>query len=100
MRFADLQRSHDELRLTNTDLKRQIEKWQTLETKGNNELEALRNQRIEGQVKLKESEERWHEREMELERALEKKERALAKYKESVDEWQVGCRLRWRYQVH
>ncbi|KAF5391546.1 hypothetical protein D9757_002345 [Collybiopsis confluens] len=48
----DLEQVNDDLKRSNEDLKRQIAKWQSLESKGDTELETARRKRVELEVQL------------------------------------------------
>lgn len=88
-KISDLERINEELRRTNSDIQRQLVKWQNLETKGDLEVETLRKRRIELEVQVKALETRL-EKNTELNTtALEKEQRRVEKFKRGVAEWQV-----------
>ncbi|KAF7330535.1 NFX1-type zinc finger-containing protein 1 [Mycena venus] len=82
---ADLERENEELKRTNADLKRYSEKWQSLETKGSEEVDTLRKQRIALEVDLKTLEGRLEKKESEL----QKEKNKVAKHKKNVDEFEA-----------
>ncbi|KAJ6494825.1 hypothetical protein C8R47DRAFT_974727 [Mycena vitilis] len=82
---AELERQNDELKRANVDIKRQLDKWQNLETKGGEEVETLRKQRIELEVEVKALETRLEKKNGELQKEKSK----VAKHKQNVDEFQV-----------
>lgn len=88
-KISDLERINEELRRTNSDIQRQLVKWQNLETKGDLEVETLRKRRIELEVQVKALETRL-EKNTELNTtALEKEQRRVEKFKRGVAEWQA-----------
>ncbi|KAL5525806.1 hypothetical protein ACEPAG_7143 [Sanghuangporus baumii] len=69
--LAELEGTNAELKRTNMDLKRQMDRWQSLETKGGAEAEDMRKQKIELEVQVKELQSRVKD--------LEKDEKSLTK---------------------
>jgi chromosome segregation ATPase len=88
-RITDLERTNDELKRTNADIQRQLKKWETLENKGDAEVETLRKQRIQLEVEVKELQERADKTADENTRLLEKEKRRVEKYQESLSEWKA-----------
>ena len=86
---TELERFIDELKRTNAELQRQLEKWQTLETKGNGEMEAIRRQKMELEVKLSTLQDRSQRQVAEKEKELEKMAKRDEKMKEIVQQWKV-----------
>jgi uncharacterized protein YlxW (UPF0749 family) len=88
---------NDELKRNNTELKRQMDKWQNLETKGGAEVDTLRKRRIELEVQVKEFEGRLADAdktEQEREKAMEKEKKKVEKLKGVIDSWRVSVE-RW-----
>jgi hypothetical protein len=84
---------NDELKRNNTELKRQMDKWQNLETKGGAEVDTLRKRRIELEVQAKEFEGRLADAdklEKEREKAMEKEKKKVEKLKGVIDSWRVS----------
>ncbi|KAF7374928.1 putative glycoside hydrolase family 13 protein [Mycena sanguinolenta] len=81
---AELERKNEELKRANADIKRQLDKWQSLETKGGEEVETLRKQRIDLEVEVKALEARLEKKEGEL----QKQKNKVDKFKNNVDEFQ------------
>ncbi|KAK7033087.1 putative glycoside hydrolase family 13 protein [Favolaschia claudopus] len=82
---AELERKKDELQRTNDDFRRQLDKWQDLETRGGAETETLRKQRIDLEVEVKALELRLEKNEADL-----KKEKVrVAKHKKNVDDFEA-----------
>jgi len=72
------------------DLRRQLEKWRTLESREGAEMDTLRRSRIELEVRVKELEARAEEAEtkaQKLESAAEKAKAKKEKYKDALDEY-------------
>lgn len=88
-RIIDLERSNDELKRANADSQRQLKKWETLENKGDAELETLRKRRMELEVQNKELQERLDRTVGENVGLLEKERRKVEKYREALDQWKV-----------
>lgn len=86
---TELERFIDELKRTNDGLQRQLEKWQTLETKGVTEIEAVRKQKMELEVKLSTLQDRTQRQVAEKEKELERMTKREEKMKEIVQQWQV-----------
>lgn len=86
---TELERSIDELKRSNAELQRQLEKWQTLDAKGNGELEAIRKQKIELEVKLSSLQDRSQRQVTEKEKELERMAKRDEKMKDLVQQWQV-----------
>ncbi|KAF9468083.1 hypothetical protein BDZ94DRAFT_1318186 [Collybia nuda] len=88
-RIADLERTNNEIKRTGGDLQRQLKKWETLEKKGDTELESLRKRRIELEVQNKELQERLDRMVSEDGNVLEKEKRKVEKYKEVLEQWKA-----------
>ncbi|KAF8968148.1 hypothetical protein BDZ97DRAFT_1727506 [Flammula alnicola] len=71
-KMADLERVNDELRRSNTDLTRQLERWQNLETKGGEAAEKQHKQRIALEFELRELKEEYENQTQELAKAKKK----------------------------
>lgn len=86
----DLERLNDELKRTNTELTRQLEKWQSLETKEGEAADTERKQRIALEIKLREATETFEKK---LEMAASDLQRANARVetvKGTVQDWEVS----------
>jgi uncharacterized protein YlxW (UPF0749 family) len=84
---------NDELKRNNAELKRQMDKWQNLETKGGAEVDTLRKRRVELEVQVKEFEGRLADAdktEQERDKALEKEKKKVEKLKAAIDTWRVS----------
>jgi hypothetical protein len=81
-------RQTNELERANATIKRQLDKWQSLENKGEVQANGERKRRLELEAQVKELEEKLEEKE-EVEKLLEKEKRRVAKQKSVVEEWQV-----------
>lgn len=93
---GDLERKVTELKLTNKDLRQQLEKWQSLEKKGGSEVEELRRAKIELESQLREAEGRVKEGEQEAKvnaKALYKEQKAKAQLIVEREELQVRTYL-------
>lgn len=77
------------MKRTNADLKRQLDKWQKLENKGDAEVEEMRKRRMELEVEAKQLENRVAELEEELESAREGDNKALEKERKKVEKLKV-----------
>ena len=89
---AEHARVNEDLKRTNADLRRQLDKWQTLETKGVAEVDAQRRRRIELEVQSKTLESRVSDaenRESEISAALEKEKQRVEKLRARLAEWKV-----------
>ncbi|KAL0955090.1 hypothetical protein HGRIS_004007 [Hohenbuehelia grisea] len=87
---TELQKKVDELNLTVTDLKRQMTKWENLETRGGEEVETQRKARIELEVRVKQLEGHLDQattRKEEFERALAKEKAKVEKAKDRINSW-------------
>ncbi|KAF5367584.1 hypothetical protein D9758_003712 [Tetrapyrgos nigripes] len=84
---AELQRTYDELRRTNQDLSRQLDKWQSLETKGGEEVEALRKQKVDLEIQFQALQNQSKKREEDHARQLEREKQKIEKLKANVDNW-------------
>jgi len=86
---TELERSIDELKRKNAELQRQLEKWQTLDAKGNGEMEAIRKQKMELEVKLSSLQDRSQRQVAEKEKELERISKRNEKMKDIAQQWQV-----------
>jgi septal ring factor EnvC (AmiA/AmiB activator) len=82
---AELARQNDELKRANGDIKRQLDKWQNLETKGGEEVETLRKQRIDLEVEVRALQLRLEKKESEL----QKEKNKVIKHKKNAEEFEV-----------
>lgn len=71
-------------------MQRQLDKWQSLETKGGVEVEALRKQRIELEVEVQALEGKLEKKADEDARRLEKEKVKVKKLASSLEDWQVN----------
>jgi predicted nucleic acid-binding Zn-ribbon protein len=79
----ELVRLNSELKRSNADLKRQIDKWQSLETKEGDEVDKLRKRRLELEVQVKELESRLDDLEKQAEADKQLVELTKAKYEKT-----------------
>ncbi|THV07424.1 hypothetical protein K435DRAFT_959998 [Dendrothele bispora CBS 962.96] len=84
---ADLQRTNDEFKRTNQDLTRQLDKWQSLETKGGEEVEALRKQKVDLDIRLQALQNQQKKREEDHSRQMDRERNKVEKLKKTVDQW-------------
>ncbi|KAH7873756.1 uncharacterized protein C8R40DRAFT_355526 [Lentinula edodes] len=82
-KLAESERVNDELKRSNDELKRQIAKWQSLESKGDMEMEAERKKRVELEIRLQATQNQLTKREGEYAKA----EKRTAKAKQYLDDW-------------
>ena len=92
---TELERFIDELKRKNAELQRQLEKWQTLDSKGNGELDAIRKQKMELEVKLSSLQDRSQRQVAENERELERMAKRNEKMKDIAQQWQVKQKVFW-----
>lgn len=85
----ELERLNSDLRRSNTELQRQLDKWQSLETKGGAEVETLRKQRIDLEVKVKRLETQLKTLAEEKDALIEKEKHRVQKVKANQAEWMV-----------
>ena len=91
---ADLEATNYELKRQNEDLKQQLEKWQSLDTKDGAEVDDLRKRRIELELNLKELKARVKElekSEKETAKLMEKERKKAEKLLSRVDAMSVRC---------
>lgn len=89
---TELERVNDDLKRSHAELKRQLDKWQHLETKGEVAAEDLRQRRIELELRVKELENKLggaEQRAEEAEGEREKVKKKLEKAKEAYQAWKV-----------
>lgn len=99
---AELERKNNELKLSNKDLKQQLDKWQNLETKGGAEVEQLKKAKIELQARVKESDallKDAEKKEKEQTRALQKEQKKVASLVVEREQLQVRPTVKFRRQV-
>ncbi|KAE9400222.1 hypothetical protein BT96DRAFT_993225 [Gymnopus androsaceus JB14] len=87
---ADLERANEELKLSNEELKRQVAKWQSLESKGGTEMETSRKKRVELEVQLQAVQNQLTKREEEdakMQKRLEKSKQRIQEWQEEAEEW-------------
>ncbi|CCM01408.1 uncharacterized protein FIBRA_03459 [Fibroporia radiculosa] len=88
--FSELEAKHSEAERTVAELRRQLEKWRNLENREGAEIETLRRQRIELEVRVKEAETRAEEaaaKATDREEIAEKAKKKTEKYKAALDEY-------------
>ncbi|KAF8638248.1 hypothetical protein AX17_002270 [Amanita inopinata Kibby_2008] len=84
---TELERINDELRRTNAELRRQLEKWQCLETKGNDEMETLRKQKLDLQVRVNDLQDRMEKQVAEKDKELDKLNKRAETLDGVIQEW-------------
>ncbi|TFK40367.1 hypothetical protein BDQ12DRAFT_602139 [Crucibulum laeve] len=94
---SELERANDELKRASADLKRQLDKWQSLETKGDEEASTQRKKRIELELQLKALNEQFEKKREEDAQVLAKEKRRVEKMKELVQQWQDESEKRIRH---
>ncbi|ETW83038.1 hypothetical protein HETIRDRAFT_458595 [Heterobasidion irregulare TC 32-1] len=82
----EMARIKTDLETANSNMKSQLDKWQTLENKGGEEAEVMRKQKIELEIKVKTLEGEMGELEQLSEKASEKQSKAVAKLRQSLEE--------------
>lgn len=90
--IKELESTNGELQRTNADLKRQLDKWQSLDSKGGAQMEEMRKRKIELEVEVKELQVRVKELAKEVEdnaKALEKEQKRVEKLKSANDNMAV-----------
>ncbi|KAF5381951.1 hypothetical protein D9615_004354 [Tricholomella constricta] len=87
----EIKRTNEELRRSNADMLRQIDRWQTLETKGGAEVDAQRKKRIQLEVQVQDLQSQLEKAKEEHEMSLEKEKRRVEKLKMGIKEWQAEC---------
>lgn len=90
---AELETKHAEAERTIVDLRRQMEKWRTLEGREGAEVETLRKTRIELEIQVRELETRAEEAEKDADdkdSIIQKFQRKLEKYKAALEEHSVS----------
>ena len=86
----DLERLNDELKRTNTELTRQLEKWQRLETKEGEAADTERKQRIALELELREVTESFEKKLAKSAADVERANARVEKIKGTVKEWEVS----------
>ncbi|KAF9267759.1 hypothetical protein L218DRAFT_954955 [Marasmius fiardii PR-910] len=85
---TDLEGSIDDLKKTNEDLKRQVDKFKTLENKGGAEMESLRKKKVELEVHVQALESKLAKREGDNTKSSEKAKAKVKKLEENRVMWQ------------
>ncbi|KAL1736892.1 hypothetical protein EV714DRAFT_232834 [Schizophyllum commune] len=83
-KVADVERTAEELRRTNADLQRQVDKWQSFETRGSEESATLRRDKVQLEIRVRELEDRLEKKD-EMTQKLKQK---IRDNKEVVESWQ------------
>ena len=86
----EMSRIKTDLETANSNMKSQLDKWQTLENKGGEEAEVMRKQKIELEIKVKTLEAEMVELEKSGAKASEKQSKAVAKLRQSLEEHAVS----------
>ena len=86
----DLERLNDELKRTNTELTRQLEKWQSLETKEGEVADTERKQRIALEMELREVTETFEKKLAKAAADVERANARVEKVKGTVRDWEVS----------
>ena len=86
----EMSRIKTDLETANSNMKSQLDKWQTLENKGGEEAEVMRKQKIELEIKVKTIEGEMGELEKLRAKASEKQSKAVAKLRQSLEEHAVS----------
>ena len=86
----DLERLNDELKRTNTELTRQLDKWQSLETKEGEAADTERKQRIALELELREVTESFEKKLAKSAADMERANARVEKIKGTVKEWEVS----------
>ena len=86
----EMSRIKTDLETANSNMKSQLDKWQTLENKGGEEAEVMRKQKIELEIKVKTIEGEMGELEKLSAKASEKQSKAVAKLRQSLKEHAVS----------
>ena len=86
---VDLERANDELKRTNDDLRRQIEKWQSLETKGGAEMESLRKKKVDLEVQVQALQNQLAKHDEDGSKDIEREKQRVKNLKANLDEWKV-----------
>ncbi|KAI0734107.1 hypothetical protein C8Q72DRAFT_807452 [Fomitopsis betulina] len=91
--YAELEKKHAKSELTIADLRRQLEKWRTLESREGAEMDTLRRGRIELEVRVKELEGRVEELEDEAavkDEYAEKQKAKVTQYKTTLEDYKTS----------
>ena len=86
----DLERLNDELKRTNSELTRQLEKWQSLETKEGEAADTERKQRIALEMELREVTETFEKKLAKGAADVERANTRVEKMKGTVKDWEVS----------
>jgi chromosome segregation ATPase len=87
---VDLERLNDELKRTNTELTRQLEKWQSLETKEGEAADTERKQRIALEMELRDVSETYEKMFAKTTADVERANARVEKMKSTVRDWEVS----------
>ena len=87
---SDLERLNDELKRTNAELTRQLEKWQSLETKEGEAADTERKQRIALELELRDLRETSEKKLAKATADLERASGRVEKMKTTVHDWEVS----------
>lgn len=87
--MADAERLNDELKRANASLTSQLERWQSLETKGGEAAEQQRKQIVALELQLRELEEARQQEAEKAEKDLEKAQKRVEKVKNALAGWEV-----------
>ena len=85
----ELENANAEFMRSNADLKRQVDKWQSLGNRDGAEIEKTRKERIALEVKLREVETRLSEREEHLTEELQLKDAKMEKFRARLKDYVV-----------
>jgi len=91
-RNTQLQHDNDDLKRTNADITRQLEKWQSLDTKEGAEAENERRKRVALEQELRALKEEFAKREQKLTEQLEREKKRVEKMKATTSSWGVRAR--------
>jgi chromosome segregation ATPase len=88
-KISELTRANSDLKQSNTEMQRQIEKWESLETKGASELDVLRKQRMDLEIEVVSLRNQVEKKDDEKESVMKKLNTRIERYRETVEEWKV-----------
>ncbi|EGN99261.1 hypothetical protein SERLA73DRAFT_182173 [Serpula lacrymans var. lacrymans S7.3] len=89
-RVDELKQANDDLKRSNSELQRQVDKWQSLENRGEAELDNVRKQKIDLEIRTKDIERKVGDAEEKLQgqvAAFEKERRKVDKLRETLEAW-------------
>jgi len=90
-KISELSRLNDELKQNNAEIQAQLRRWESLDSKGSGEMEALRKQKIELEVTVKSLDDRLKRQEADSEKVLNKQAAKAEKARDSANQWKVCC---------